>query len=121
MNNSAERLRSLSSAPDCCTPAGLARGLAALAHPARVEILRCLAGADGCCCKDVVVRLPLAQSTVSQHLKVLLEAGLVRVEPQRQRSCYRIDRTALRALAEAVNGLVSECATDAAAPNEEKS
>src|SRR5690606_2080208 len=45
MNNSAERLRSLSSAPDCCTPAGLARGLAALAHPARVEILRCLAGA----------------------------------------------------------------------------
>ena len=48
-----------------------------------------------CCCKDVVDTVDLAQSTVSQHLKVLVEAGLVRYAPDRQRSRYEIDRAAV--------------------------
>src|SRR4051812_49821237 len=52
--------------------------LRALAHPARLEILRVLAGRGRCVCGEVVGVMPLAQATVSQHLKILKEAGLVR-------------------------------------------
>ncbi len=89
--------------------AALAERLAALAHPARIEILQHLAGVDACCCKDVVARLDLAQSTVSQHLKVLVEAGLVRLTPGRPRSRYEVDREALAALADAVDHLLDAC------------
>ena len=87
----------------------IAGKLAALSHPARIDILQHLAGVDACCCKDVVDKLDLAQSTVSQHLKVLVEAGLVRVTPERQRSRYEADRDALAQLAAAVSGLLSSC------------
>ncbi len=82
--------------------------LAALSHPARLEILRHLAR-DQCCCKDVVRQLDLAQSTVSQHLKVLVEAGLVHHSMDRQRSIYRIDPTAMAEVSQGVNGLVQSC------------
>lgn len=88
----------------------LAAGLAALAHPARLRILRELAHRDACCCKDVVNRLDLAQSTVSQHLKVLVDAGLVTYEPDRQRSRYAIDRAALAKLSGAVVDFLDRCA-----------
>ena len=52
-------------------------------------------GGDCCCCKEVVGRRIFAQSTVSQHLKVLVDAGLVRVKADRQRSLLRVDRAAL--------------------------
>ena len=78
-----------------------------------MEILRYLAGVAYCCCKDVVQRLNLAQSTVSQHLKVLLDAGLVRMSPQGQRSRYAVDVAALRTLCEAVGALATECAVRA--------
>lgn len=65
--------------------------LSALAHPARLAILRQLSCRDACCCKDIVSRLSLAQSTVSQHLKVLVEAGLVDYQPQRQTSRYSLN------------------------------
>jgi len=104
----------------CCSPETLARGMAALAHPARIEILCHLAGAEPCCCKDVVGRMSLAQSTVSQHLKVLLEAGLVRVRPDRQRSNYTVDHKALLALSEAFNSLAAACAAGGATKEEEK-
>ncbi|WP_034658088.1 helix-turn-helix transcriptional regulator [Chelativorans sp. J32] len=104
----------------CCTPETLARSLAALSHPVRIEILRQLSRAEACCCKDVAGRLPLAQSTVSQHLKVLLDAGLVRMRPQAQRSNYTIDTEALCALSQAVSGFLSDCAASAAAPQKEK-
>ncbi len=50
----------------------------ALGHPARVQIMRLLVRRNACICGDIVDELPLAQSTVSQHLKVLKEAGLIR-------------------------------------------
>jgi len=84
----------------------LAEKLAALAHPARIDIVRYLAGMDCCCCKDVVGRLDLAQSTVSQHLKVLVAAGLVRMVNDRQRSLYSVDRAALDQLGVAVTGMM---------------
>jgi len=98
--------------PDVCTmPAGhrLTAGMAALSHPARVEIVRQLAGARACCCRDVVEKLDLAQSTVSQHLKVLVDAGLVRFSPDRQRSRYELDRAALQDLSASLAALIDDC------------
>ncbi|MBX3570596.1 MAG: winged helix-turn-helix transcriptional regulator [Rhizobiaceae bacterium] len=86
----------------------LAARLAALSHPARLAILRTLSG-QCCCCGDVVGRLDLAQSTVSQHLKVLVSAGLVKVSPDRQRSIYRIDRDAVAATAGALARFAGDC------------
>lgn len=63
----------------------------ALAHPARVAILKLLAKKQTCICGDIVDELPLSQSTVSQHLKELKEAGLIRGEIDGVRVCYCID------------------------------
>lgn len=83
--------------------------LQALAHPARLKILRLLACRDACCCKDVVGEVALAQSTVSQHLKVLVEAGLVTYRPDRQSSRYSLNRHTLANLAASMQGLVDAC------------
>lgn len=63
----------------------------ALAHPARIAILTALAEKQECICGDLVVDLPLAQSTVSQHLKALKEIGLVKGTIDGPRSRYCID------------------------------
>jgi ArsR family transcriptional regulator len=63
----------------------------ALAHPARIAILRTLAKRKECMCGELVFDLPLAQSTVSQHLKALKEAGLVKGEIDGPRSRYCIN------------------------------
>ncbi len=68
----------------------------ALGHPARVQILRLLVHRDVCICGDIVDELPLAQSTVSQHLKVLKEAGLIRGEIDGPRVCYCVEPAVLR-------------------------
>ncbi len=70
----------------------------ALGHPVRVRILRILARQDQCVCGEMVALLPLAQSTVSQHLKVLKGAGLVQGEVDGPRVRYCIARGALRRL-----------------------
>lgn len=67
----------------------------ALGHPARVRILRLLLSVDTCVCGDIVERLPLAQSTVSQHLKILKEAGLIEGTIDGPRTCYALNREAL--------------------------
>ncbi|WP_338667486.1 ArsR/SmtB family transcription factor [Pseudodesulfovibrio methanolicus] len=63
-----------------------------LAHPARIRILRQLLTEHSCTCGHLVEGLPLAQSTVSQHLKILKESGLVRGEVEGPRTCYCVDR-----------------------------
>jgi ArsR family transcriptional regulator, arsenate/arsenite/antimonite-responsive transcriptional repressor len=60
----------------------------AVAHPARVRILRLLLERDACLCGQICDELPLAQSTISQHLKVLREAGLVTACSDGPRVCY---------------------------------
>lgn len=77
----------------------------ALGHPARVQILRVLARRDTCVCGDIVDELPLAQSTVSQHLKVLKDAGLIRGTVDGPRTCYCIEPRTLRRFRALVGGL----------------
>lgn len=75
--------------------AELAAVARALAHPARVKILRTLAERRECIAGDLVRVVGLAQSTVSQHLAILREAGLVQATEQRPRVCYCADRARL--------------------------
>jgi ArsR family transcriptional regulator, arsenate/arsenite/antimonite-responsive transcriptional repressor len=77
----------------------------ALGHPARIQILRLLLRRGACICGDIVEELPLAQSTVSQHLKVLKEVGLIRGDIDGPRICYCIEPRALRRLKVLVAGL----------------
>jgi ArsR family transcriptional regulator len=70
----------------------------ALGHPARVRILKLLARRGQCLCGEIVEVLPLAQSTVSQHLKILKDAGLVRGEVDGPRVCYCLADRAVRRL-----------------------
>ena len=77
----------------------------AIGHPARVQILRILGRLTSCVCGDIVDELPLAQSTVSQHLKVLKEAGLIRGDVDGPRVCYCVEPRALRRLRVLVAGL----------------
>jgi ArsR family transcriptional regulator len=77
----------------------------AIGHPARVQILRILVRDNSCICSDIVDRLPLAQSTVSQHLKILKEAGLIRGELDGPRVCYCVEPRALRRFKALVGGL----------------
>jgi ArsR family transcriptional regulator, arsenate/arsenite/antimonite-responsive transcriptional repressor len=63
----------------------------AIGHPARVAILEFLAKTDRCICGDIVDELPLAQPTVSQHLRELKEAGLIKGSIDGTSICYCID------------------------------
>src|SRR5512137_3213752 len=77
----------------------------AVGHPALVAILRLLSRREACVCGDIVDELPLAQSTVSQHLKVLKEAGLIKGEIDGPRVCYCIAPGGLRRLKALVGAL----------------
>jgi ArsR family transcriptional regulator len=103
-------------APLCCPPAAPDSGLdlrplageaadqelatlaKAIAHPARVRILRFLGGKDTCVCSEIVGELPLAQSTVSEHLRILKEAGLIRSREDGTRVGYCVNTPSLRRL-----------------------
>src|ERR1700756_5121046 len=69
----------------------LAKYAKALAHPARIAILQVLIKKQACICGDIVDELPLSQSTVSQHLKELKEAGLIKGDIDGVKVCYCID------------------------------
>jgi DNA-binding transcriptional ArsR family regulator len=114
-------MKSSAAAKECCPPADekpdlrpvegseadeeLAELAKAIGHPARVRILRILVRKDGCICGEIVDELPLAQSTVSQHLKVLKEAGLIRGDVEGPRVCYCVEPRALRRLKALVGAL----------------
>lgn len=83
----------------------LARLARALSHPVRVGIVRLLASQQRCLYGDLADRLPLAKSTVSQHLAILKESGLVRGEVEGPRACYCIDAAGLRRLQAHLAGL----------------
>jgi len=70
----------------------------ALGHPARVAIIEYLMKVDSCICGDIVNELPLAQPTVSQHLKELKNAGLIKGTIEGNSICYCIDEKALKKL-----------------------
>lgn len=72
--------------------------LKAFGHPARVAIMEYLMKIDTCICGDIVNELPLAQPTVSQHLKELKNAGLIKGSVEGNSICYCIDEKAIEAL-----------------------
>ena len=86
----------------------IANIMRALGHPVRLNILRFLATQQQkpCCCGDVTESLPLAQSTVSQHIKVLLDAGLIERTPHGTRNRYTIRHDRLSELGSAFGGLL---------------
>jgi len=69
----------------------IAKYAKALSHPARIAILKLLIQQQVCMCGDIVDELPLSQSTVSQHLKELKEAGLIKGDIEGSKVCYCID------------------------------
>ena len=98
----------------CCSPDAsgatkaedrLAELAKALGHPLRVRILRILAKRQTCICGELVDELPVAQSTVSQHLKMLKEVGLIQGEIDGPRICYCIAPRALAELKELIGRL----------------
>lgn len=99
----------------CCGAAGrrksaesereLAQLAWGLAHPVRVRILQLLLQRDTCVCGEIVDQLPLAQSTVSQHLKILKEAGLIRGEIDGPKVCYCVNHERLQELKSLLDGL----------------
>lgn len=79
----------------------------AMSHPARIAILKVLAQKNECICGEIVEVLPLAQSTVSQHLKELKNAGLINGETDGPRSCYCINWRAFEKFNQQFNQLFS--------------
>lgn len=70
----------------------------ALGHPARIAIMEYLIKVDTCICGDIVNELPLAQPTISQHLKELKNAGLIKGSIEGNSICYCIDEKAIKKL-----------------------
>ena len=91
--------------PHSAADVELARLARALAHPARVRIVRLLARRGECVCGQIVLDLPLAQATVSQHLKVLKQAGIIRGQVDGPRVCYCLDSKMLKRVKELFGGL----------------
>lgn len=85
----------------------------ALGHPARIAILKLLAQRTTCFCGDITDVLPLAQSTVSQHLKALKSAGLITGEVEGVRTCYCLNPDGVKelesTLSELSNELIKTC------------
>lgn len=77
----------------------------AMAHPARIAILRVLAARNTCICGEIVDVMPLAQATVSQHLKELLNAGLIKGTVDGKKSCYCINWETFKNFTTAFNAL----------------
>ncbi|MEO6905631.1 MAG: metalloregulator ArsR/SmtB family transcription factor [Ginsengibacter sp.] len=84
----------------------IANYASALSHPARIAILRLLIQKQSCICGDIVNELPLSQSTVSQHLKELKKAGLVKGDIDGATVCYCIDEKEWSVAKERINQLL---------------
>lgn len=87
----------------------MAAVFAALSNPARIDILRHISQHRHCGCKEITDVLPLAQSTISQHLKVLSEAGLIEIETVHPRSHYQINEKLLNDLSITTRDFLKSC------------
>lgn len=97
----------------------LARMLKALGNPIRFQIMEFLAEKQTCITNDIVKQMPLAQSTISQHLKVLREAGLICGETEGPATCYCLDANGIQWLKDQVGKWLPECCSQK--PEPEKS
>lgn len=80
----------------------------ALAHPARIAIIKLLAERKTCICGDITDQLPLAQSTVSQHLKALKTAGIIKGEIDGVKTCYCLNEKGVKEIQEHLLPLARE-------------
>lgn len=80
----------------------------ALGHPARIAILEFLMKAESCICSDIVNELPLAQPTISQHLKELKQCGLIKGSIEGTAICYCIDEKVLNDFLKHFNGIAKK-------------
>lgn len=80
----------------------------AIGHPARVAIIEYLMKVDACICGDIVNELPLAQPTVSQHLKELKNAGLIKGNIEGNAICYCIDEKAIGKIQHYFNNIATK-------------
>ena len=85
----------------------IAKFAKALSHPARVAILQLLIQKQSCICGDIVDELPIAQSTVSQHLKELKQAGLIKGNIEGASICYCVDREVLQTANQILNKVLA--------------
>ena len=92
----------------------------ALAHPARLRILRLLLCTPGCIGGDIVNAVGLAQSTVSEHLRILKSAGVISGEISGPRTCYALNPDALRPLSAFIETLDQPSATACIVPDEKE-
>ena len=92
---------------DQYTPAQVRNALMlkALGHPARLAIVEHLLRVQSCVCGDLVLELPLAQATVSQHLRELKEAGIIKGTVEGTSVCYCVDPAAIRTLHGLLGGM----------------
>jgi ArsR family transcriptional regulator len=90
----------------------------ALAHPARLRILRLLLATPGCIGGDIVGAVGLAPSTVSEHLRILKAAGVVTGEISGPRTCYALNPAALHPLAEFIGALTPPPSETCCKPDE---
>lgn len=99
----------MNSKNDSCKFENDAKRLSALAHPVRLRIVKHLVHDNACCVKILVERVGLAQSTVSQHLKTLLNVDLVTYQTRGQSSWYEINREEFAKLSDSLNVMFDEC------------
>jgi DNA-binding transcriptional ArsR family regulator len=92
----------------------LARFAGAMGHPARIAVVEILLEQREVCCGEIAARIPLAPSTVSQHLRALREAGVVEAREQGVRVCYQLSRERIGSFCEAMQ------ATLGRSPNNKK-
>lgn len=85
----------------------LANMAKALGHPARVAIVDYLLKVNACICGDIVDELPLAQSTISQHLKVLKEAGIIKGSIEGNAICYCLDEKIIQIIQHYLSNIIS--------------
>ena len=83
----------------------------ALGHPARIAIIEYLISVDTCICGDIVNELPLAQPTVSQHLKELKTAGLIQGSIEGNAICYCVNETTLQKFKNYINHISTKIST----------
>lgn len=84
----------------------------ALGHPARIQIVKLLLERKNCIGGDIVEQIGLAQSTVSEHLRILKAAGLITGEIERPRVCYSLNADRLRPLAELLSLMIAQHSCD---------
>jgi ArsR family transcriptional regulator, arsenate/arsenite/antimonite-responsive transcriptional repressor len=84
----------------------IAKFAKALSHPARVAIIKLLLQKQSCICGDIVEDLPIAQSTVSQHLKELKESGLIKGNIDGASICYCVDTDVLQKANDILNKIL---------------